>query len=468
MTKLERPVDIRFRPHNTHLEHPTSFPEHDPHLKQLRRQKLIHRSSLLDRLPGEEAGIYTLGGGRQVGKTTLLKQWMWDLLKGGVAPRRIVFLTGELIDDHHSLIRILGEVLQEIPAGRIAYILLDEVTYIREWDRGIKYLADAGMLENVVFFLTGSDLAFIREAHARFPGRRGKAAQADFHLYPLTFFEAVKLKGGFSAAETARLLNPDHELQPALTDRLFREFEAYLVHGGFLTAMNEMAADGRISTATLATYSDWIRGDVLKRGKQEHYLREILSAIVKRYGAQVTWNNLARDLSIDHPKTVADYVSLLESMDAVFVQSALIEDKLAPAPKKARKVMFSDPFIFHAVRHWLRPGDDPYENQIRPLLEDSEGISSLAESCAVTQYRRFFPTFYIKAKGEVDIAYVAGGRFHPVEVKWTRQIRAKDIEQISRYRDGRILDRSNRSHEIGGIPAVPLPLALFQLGAGKD
>jgi predicted AAA+ superfamily ATPase len=235
-------MDVRFQPHNTHLEAPGSFPERDPHLRQLRRQKLVHRSDLLDRLPRTEPGIYTLGGGRQVGKTTLLKQWMSELLKARVAPQRIVFLSGELIDDHHSLVRIIGDVRHEIPADGIAYILLDEVTYIREWDRGIKFMADAGVLENVVLLLTGSDLAFIQEARARFPGRRGKAVQADFHLYPLTFFEAVRLKGGVSGTETSYLKNPKLEPRPALMDRLYRELEAYLVHGGFLTSMNEMGA----------------------------------------------------------------------------------------------------------------------------------------------------------------------------------------------------------------------------------
>lgn len=106
---------------------------------------------------------------------------------------------------------------------------------------------------------------------------------------------------------------------------------------------------------TLNTYSDWIRGDMIKRGKQEHYLREILATIIKRYNTQVTWNALARDLSIDHPATVADYAALLVTMDALFIQAALLESKLAPAPKKARKLMFTDPFIFHAIRSLLWP-----------------------------------------------------------------------------------------------------------------
>ena len=109
---------------------------------------------------------------------------------------------------------------------------------------------------------------------------------------------------------------------------------------------------GTLPVAVFSTYSDWIRGDVLKRGKQEHYLREILNAVVNRYGSQITWNALAQDLSIDHPKTIADYVALLESMDALFIQYALSENTLSAFPKKARKLIFTDPFIYHATKAW--------------------------------------------------------------------------------------------------------------------
>ena len=43
---------------------------------------------------------------------------------------------------------------------------MDEVTYIWDWDRGVKYLADAGLLDDVVLVLTGSDSVVIREARA--------------------------------------------------------------------------------------------------------------------------------------------------------------------------------------------------------------------------------------------------------------------------------------------------------------
>jgi predicted AAA+ superfamily ATPase len=218
----------------------------------------------------------------------------------------------------------------------------------------------------------------------------------------------------------------------------------------------------------LTTYNDWIRGDVLKRGKQDHYLREILQAIVRRYGSQTTWNSLGQELSIDHPKTVSDYVELLATMDAVFIQPALIEDKLTAAPKKARKLMFTDPFIFHAVRAWLTPVEDPYTQQMLPLTTDPEWAGRLAEASLVTHYRRHYPTFYIKAEGEVDLAYIVEHRFWPVEVKWTGQIRPKDLKQIAKYSNGRILTKSRHATQILGIPTEPLPVAMLRVGAAKS
>ncbi|MFX8945921.1 hypothetical protein ABTN08_19910, partial [Acinetobacter baumannii] len=85
-----------------------------------------------------------------------------------------------------------------------------------------------------------------QEARVRFPGRRGKASEVNFHLHPLSFSEVVRLK------------HPA-VLSPAI-DLLYSEWGNYLLHGGYLTAINDMAEYGTILPATLSTYSDWIRG----------------------------------------------------------------------------------------------------------------------------------------------------------------------------------------------------------------
>ena len=168
-------------------------------------------------------------------------------------------------------------------------------------------------------------------------------------------------------------------------------------------------------------------------------------------------------MSIEHHKTVADYVSLLESMDAVFVQPALLEDKLTAAAKKARKVIFTDPFIFHAVRYWLEPTIDPFKSQICPAVIEPALSSKLVEACVATHFRRYYPTYYIKAQGEIDIAYVDKKRFWPIEVKWTNQLRTKDLKQIQKYTNGIILTKQSTYGTIFNTKTEPLPLALLRL-----
>lgn len=457
-------MDSRFFPHNSHLENPSVFASLDPNLRQLKELPFVFHSDLISQFINLTPGIYTISGGRQVGKTTLLKQLMAKLITKGVEPRSIFYMSGELIDDHHSLVRMVSEIVDEMPDKGLKYLIVDEVTYIKDWDKGAKYLADAGLLENAVFMLTGSDQIIIREALTRFPGRRGQSEKVDFYLYPLRFSETLKLKASLTKNETNLLEEPDKEPPADLMDKLFFDFENYLMHGGYLTAINDIERHGRILPATFSTYSDWIRGDVLKRNKRENYLLEILGAILTRYGSQITWNSLAQDLSIDHPKTVGDYVDLLSSMGALFVQSAVREDKLTPAPKKAKKVVFTDPFIFHAINYWLNPVPDPFNRQVQSLIKDREWASKIVEACTVTLFKRKFSTFYIKAAGEVDIAYVKNNRLWPVEIKWAQQLRPKQLKQIAKYSNGRILTKAKTSGKVNGIPTEPLPLALLRLG----
>src|SRR3990167_6839472 len=450
-------MDIRFQPNNSHLDNAASFAKIDPHLKRLYVQKYVYQSALLNELPTDIPGILTLSGGRQVGKTTLLKQWMEKLLQSGVAPEAICFFSGELIGDNQTLYSVMKSQLARMPADGLKYFILDEVTDIDDWDKTVKYLADTGELSQVVLVLSGSDLVLIQEARKRFPGRRGKANKVDFHYYPLSFREFLQLKKILPKTTS-------YESVPAhVITALYQELNEYLIHGGFLTAINEFATEHKISQATLAIYSDWIRGDIMKRDKREHYLKEIIEAIIKHYLKQVSWDNLTKELSIDHTQTIADYMGILESMDAVFVQAAIMEDKLKPAPKKRKKLMFCDPFIFHAMRAWIDPVKDAYQQQILPILADSKGCSDLIEACVVTHFRRFFPTYYIKAEGEVDVAYVHQHKFWPVEVKWTEQLRSNDLKQICKYKNGNIYAKTYEVTRFQTIPVLPLPLALMNI-----
>ncbi|MFN2357601.1 MAG: hypothetical protein ABR534_07670 [Desulfotignum sp.] len=77
---------------------------------------------------------------------------------------------------------------------------------------------------------------------------------------------------------------------------------------------------------------------------------------------------------------------------------------------------------------------------------------------------RFAPHNLHKAKGEVDVAYVDGQGFHPIEIKWTGQLRPGDLKQIGKYTNSLILTKTQTPGSIQQIATEPLPLHLFRLG----
>lgn len=453
-------TDPRLLPHNLHWQEAGSFAERDPTLLRMRSQPFVFRPSVLDALPHDTPGIYTLVGGRQVGKSTLCKQFVAERLASGVAPERIAYVACEPFVDAEELRRVLTDLLRELsPAGEPCWLLLDEVTYVDGWDRTVKFLADTGQLDACFLLATGSDRLLIEDSLKRLPGRRGPAEVVDFHLRPLSFLEFCRLRGRVDAVELQRCASERFAAPVEASDfvaGLEVELREYHLTGGFLPAINDLARGGAITVATFRTYADWIRGDMLRLNRNERYLREVLAGIHRRQSSQVTWNALAKDLSIDSPKTVADYIALLERMDVLQVVPALLEHTGGPAPKKARKVFFSDPFIHRAVLSWLGE-DDALDSDAR-LQRDLEAV--LAAHAA-----RRGEVFYVKGEGEIDVAWYEDRRLQFLEVKWSTQLRPDDVKEIRRRGRGTIAARVARSVTMEGLLVQPAAVALLRLAA---
>ena len=120
-------------------------------------------------------------------------------------------------------------------------------------------------------------------------------------------------------------------------------------------------------------------------------------------------------------------------------------------------------FIFHATRAWLKPTPSPFEKQILPYIKESKSASKLVESIVVTHFRRHYPTYYIKAESEIDVAYVDKNKFWPVEVKWRNQLRAPDLKQIQKYQNGVVWAKVEKPHKIENLAILPLVEAILTL-----
>lgn len=451
-----------FQVHNLFKYGIEEFKARDPQLQRLAKLPFSYLSPLAAEPNFKEPGIYLLTGGRQVGKTTFLKQYILQRLElDRVDPSNILFLPGELINTHHQLIR-LSEIFAVNTERQ--YLFIDEVNYIPDWDKGIKYLADSGFLENMVVILTGSDSLILRTAMQRFAGRRGKADKVDYVFYPLSFKEFILLKNPtfhalYLELQEASLTTPN-TFYANSHNELMSLLNLYLIHGGYLPAIANMWQENIIQPGTLRTYIEWIIGDMLKFKKTEKQVFEILKGILSTYSTQISWHSLLKHLSIEHHQTVSDYCHLLEDIHVIYILEALNENLLNAAPKKNKKIYFQDPFIYHAASALTH--QDRSFGFLEKTLQDPIRISELIESVVVSHCKRRYPTFYIKGqRGEVDIAIVKGNRFLPIEVKWTAQLRQEDLKQIQCYKNSIILWNRSQESILQEIPVIPLPKFLL-------
>jgi len=85
------------------------------------------------------------------------------------------------------------------------------------------------------------------------------------------------------------------------------------------------------------------------------------------------------------------------------------------------------------------------------------------EGIAAAHYFRRYETYYISAQGEVDIVFIKGNKFFPVEIKWANQIRPAELKQILKYSNGLILGKNFGEAKIGKTPVKYLVRALAEL-----
>ncbi len=125
-------------------------------------------------------------------------------------------------------------------------------------------------------------------------------------------------------------------------------FKNYLLCGGYLRAINDLAQYGEITQGTFLTYEQWLRGDFLKQGKHEETLLALLRTLLQIGVSQISYSTLTQKMGLVAKETCIDYCRLLERMDVLFNLQAFDQNKKLGFPRKARKFHFFDPFIYRA------------------------------------------------------------------------------------------------------------------------
>ena len=89
-------------------------------------------------------------GPRQVGKTTELKLLVRDLISAGVNPQNIAYYPCDDIIHFRELTDLINTFVQAVRLrGGTGYLLIDEISAVKNWTRSIKSLTDSGSLEDI-------------------------------------------------------------------------------------------------------------------------------------------------------------------------------------------------------------------------------------------------------------------------------------------------------------------------------
>ena len=360
--------------------------------------------------------IYILLGPRQVGKTTAFKLFIRRLLlEKRVTPKNVLYCNCETLDPQtpQALANWLRAYIlwARTASPERLYLFIDEATYLNDWERGVKILADEGKLRGVTLLATGSHAAGLRRGSERLPGRRGRAEKLDLLMLPLSFRSFLEArvpalkdrlpmfsKWGFKALFQAA------QDMAVFADQIQTYFSTYLRTGGFPRSIRDEAASGRVRQDVYKLYRDAFAGDLARLGRRESLLRELAQWLINRRENPFDWSDAARETQLGTHPTVREYV---EDAEAAFLWHVLYKAKSLGeslrAPRSSKRVYFSDPLAFHSFRSWVL-GYDHGWRATEEFLADPNNVGYLVESMIASHLRRKFGgrIFYWRNGQEID------------------------------------------------------------------
>lgn len=382
-----------------------------------------------------------------------------------------------------------------------AYLLIDEVSSVKDWQKAVKHLSDLGKLMSTTLILTGSHTLDIKKASEKLPGRRGQTKDVlDKIMLPMKFAEYAETLNNDvkESINEQNLLSWDRRREvffSILSGKLPEEikelsflskdlemlFQNYLITGGTARVANEYLKNNEIPEDVYKTYVDVILGDLAKWNKRESYLRQVISRVLETLGNPVGWNTLRQGTDIAHHNTVAEYVDTLADSFVLLCFHRYDTNRQGPAYQKEKRIHFHDPFFLHAMRAWVT-GKEPFESTLE-FMKNSENAGLLTEGVAadhlvrlaflLSKRKQLFTydnmVLYWRGKKEREVDFVLRSGIPkglPLEVKYQNEISTKDtfgvidFMKVSGSQHGIIL--SKRTLETRRKITV-LPIWLFLL-----
>jgi len=417
-----------------------------------------HPSRILEQIKFDEPGLYTLRGPRQIGKTTTIKLIIKKLITEGINPRKILYFPCDNVKDRFEFTELMIRYVKTLPESKEAFIFVDEITVIPEWQLAIKYLIDNGFIDKSVIMLTGSSAYDLKISSEKLPGRRGSGR--DIIYLPLSFNEFLK---GFqidikriSLTDFLNLSMEDLKNFETKLSFLKRYFDIYWNTGGFPFAVNEFLENGVLKNETFIIITDLILGDAEKYLKARLRIRELLTKLPRIIGQRFSWNRIVNFLEnfAESPLTVKNYIEFLSYIYTFAIVYFVDISKRTMRPKKQKKVYPIDMLVLKTLEKLsdvrVEHGHIAEMIVLRHLIKDSEDVED-----GLNLYMG--PFYWHSNKGnEIDFIAERENRLVPVEVKYQNRIAKSDYFGVKKVFEQGIIVTKDTVFKDQGITCVPL------------
>ena len=241
--------------------------------------------------------IISIAGVRRSGKSTIMLQYIKQLIDTKVNPKNILYINFEDVRFKELNLELLNRIyevyLEYVQPISKQYIFLDEIQKIKGWERFARTMHE---LKKATVFVSGSNAKLLSGNLASvLTGRH-----LDINVFPLDFKEFLSFRK-IQIKDELELISKRHKIKYLLNE--------YIKYGGFpLVCLNESKKD------LLQTYfEDIINKDVIGN----HTITNIpkIKSLAKFYltnvGRRISFNNISKSLSLSLD-TVEKYSYYLE------------------------------------------------------------------------------------------------------------------------------------------------------------
>jgi predicted AAA+ superfamily ATPase len=361
-----------------------------------------------------------LMGPRRVGKTVMIYHAIDTLLKNGISPHLISFVSIEnpffnKIPLEQLFKTCLKATGKSEPKGW--YVFFDEIQYLKDWEVHLKSLVDS--YPHVKFVASGSAAAALKLKS----NESGAGRFTDFMLPPLTFNEYIHL------LKLKHLIIPTNINWEGNTASFYESTNIALLNEHFLKYINYGGYPEIIFSEKLQVNpSRFIKSDIIDKvllrdlpslyGIQDvQELNSLFTSIAYNSGQEFSLEALSQASGGVEKNTIKRYIQYLEAAFLIKIVHRIDHSAKKFTRANYFKIYLTNPSLRSALFTPMQPTDDL--------------MGAMVETAIYAQWlqREWFEPWYARwtagrFQGEVDMVGLSPQNFKPLwamEIKWSNR-----------------------------------------------